>query len=380
MQLIDKILLANDFSKASKNTVATAIELAKTFEAEVVPIHVLPDDLVNEKVQSLLRETATEKLQETVERLTAEEVKTGDPILAIGSPHKEIPEAAVRVNANLILISSGETQQDDKFLLGTTAERIIQKSEKPVFVIKEGVPLKVQHILCPIDFSATSKRALKNAITMAYRFKAELTILGVCELQGSAWFTSPEDRTLENDKRCLDHKAKFQKFLEGFQFAGLTYHQELRQGKPAKEILATVSEKDIDLLVMGTAGKTGLSRWVIGSVTEKVVREVPCSFVTLKSEDIIALQLETSIQDIEEHYNTGKQLVEDGFFAESLDQFNLCLSINNMHVPSHFAIAKVYDKLDQPEQAEAHRKSARDILSRIWDQKIEEEVRKLRSS
>jgi hypothetical protein len=112
---------------------------------------------------------------------------------------------------------------------------------------------------------------------------------------------------------------------------------------------------------------------------EKVIREVPCSFVTLKSEDIITLQLATSIQDIENHYHTGQQLVEDGFFAEAIEQFKLCLRINNMHVPAHFAIAKVYEQLDQPDRAEMYRNSARKILIRFWNQKIEEEVRKLRS-
>lgn len=378
MKLIDKVLLAHDFSKSSKNVVATAIELAKIFEAEVVPIHVLPDDVVNEKVKSLLNETATSKLQETADRLKDEGVKAGEPILAYGSPYGVIVEAAMNVNANLILIGSGETQKGEKFLLGTTTERIIQKSEKPVFVVKENVPLNVQHILCPVDFSSTSRRALKNAITMAYRFKAELTVLSVCELQGSAWFTSKEDRAIENDKRCAEHKAKFDEFLNDFNLSGLKWNKETRRGNPAEEILTAISGKMIDLLVMGTTGKTGLSRLVIGSVTEKVIREVPCSFLTLKSEDIITLQLGNSIRDIENHYSMAKQLVEDGFFEEAIEQFKLCLSINSMHVPSHYGIAKVYDKLNDPKKAEIYRNSGRDIMDRIWDQKIEEEVRKLK--
>ena len=145
-----------------------------------------------------------------------EEVKATEPFLLYGSPHSVITEIAVDVDASLILVGSGETQKGEKFLLGTTTERIIQQSDKPVLVVKENVPLNVQHILCPVDFSATSKRALKNAITMAYRFKAELTILSVCELQGSTWFTSGEDRATENDKRCAEHKEKFDAFLKGF--------------------------------------------------------------------------------------------------------------------------------------------------------------------
>ncbi len=379
MKIIERILLAQDFSKSSENLVATAMELAKIFNCEVVPMHVLPDNLTNEKVKLLLQEAAAKKLQETAKKLNAEDVKTGDTVLAFGSISEEIVEAAVNVNANFILTGSGDTQKGQKFLLGTTTKRVIQKSEKPVFVIKENVPLNVQHILCPVDFSTTSKRSLKNAITMAHRFKAELTILSVCESQSSGWFWSEKESTLVNDDACSGHKAKFESFLEGINLSGLQYNKEIRKGNPAEEILNTISEKMIDLLVMGTTGKTGLNRLIIGSVTEKVVREVPCSFITLKSEDAITLQLEKNIQNIESHYNAGKQLMEDGFFEESIEQFKLCLSINNMHVPSHYGIAKVYEKINEPEKAKTYKNSAREILNRIWDQKIEEEVRKFRN-
>jgi nucleotide-binding universal stress UspA family protein len=378
MQLINKILLAQDFSESSENVVATAKELAKIFHSEVVPIHVLPDDLENEKVKTFLYDTVTKKLQATSEELISEGVKSGEPIIAFGSPHKAIVDSAVDVNANLILTGSGETQKGDKFLLGTTTERVIQKSEKPILVVKEGVPLNVQQILCPVDFSITSKRALKNAITMAYRFKAELTILSVCNLQNSIWNTSEDDVAIENKSRCAKYKENFERFLTDFNLAGLKWNKEIRKGKPAEEILSAVSEKMIDLLVIGTTGKTGLSRMIIGSVTEKVIREVPCSFLTLKSEDIISLQLETNIRDIESHYNTAQQLVEDGFFEEAIEQFKLCLSVNSMHVPSHYGIAKVYEKMGNSEKAILYKKSGREILNRAWDKKIEEEVRKFR--
>lgn len=378
MKLLEKILLADDFSKSSENVVKTAIELAKIFHSKVVPMHVLPDDIVSEKVQSLLKEAATKKLEATAEAIRSEGVEVESPILEYGSPHDEIVQAAVGVNANLILIGSGETRQEARFQLGTTTERIIQKSEKPVYVVKEGVPLNVQSILCPVDFSATSKRALTNAITMARRFKAELKVLSVCELQGATWFTSEKDKKEENENRCAQHKARFDKFLEGFNFSDLNWTKEIRRGGAAEEILSAISEKMVDLLIMGTLGRTGLGRLIIGSVTEKVVREVPCSFLTLKSEDVISLQLETNIREIEKHHRIGMQLVEDGFYEEAIGQFNICLNINNMHVPAYFGLAKVYEKLDNMEKAKFYRESAREIMDKMWYAKIEDEVRRMR--
>ena len=380
MKLLEKILLAQDFSKSSQNLVHSAIELAKIFESKIVPIHVLPDDIVNKKVKALLNETAMTKLEETAQRIENEGVDVDNPLLAFGSPHEAIVRAAVDINANVILTGSGESKKGDTFQLGTTTERIIQKSEKPVFVIKEGILLNVRHILCPVDFSESSKRALKNAMTMARRFKSELTILAVCELQGSTWFTSEKDKEQENELRYTLHQEEFDSFLNGFDLTNLNWTKETPKGNPAKEILSAISKKMIDLLIMGTAGRTGLNRMIMGSVTEKVVREVPCSFLTLKSEDVISLQLETHIKDIEKLHSTGLQLMEDGFHEEAIGQFKACLSINDMHVPAYKGLAKVYEKLDQPERARMYRRNAKEIMDKIWYQKIEEEVRKLRGS
>ncbi|MDO5986706.1 universal stress protein [Flavivirga amylovorans] len=380
MKLLENILLADDFSKSSENVVETAIELAKVLQAKIIPIHVLPDDIVNEKVKSLLHETAVAKLEETANKIEKAGVQAGKPILEFGSINDRIVRAAVNVNTNLILIGSGESQKGDRFRLGTTAERIIQKSEKPVFVVKEGVPLNIQNILCPIDFSETSKRALKDAITMAHKFKAELTILGVCETQYSTWPIAEENKDEENYIRSAQHKEKFNTFLKEFNLTGLNWVKETPKGNPAKEILSTISRKMIDLLVMGTAGRTGLNRLIIGSVTEKVVREVPCSFLTLKSENVINLQLEVNIRDIENLYKTAVQLVEDGFYEDAIDQLKACLKINNMHIPAYLGIAKIYEKLDEPEKAKKFRDSGNGIKEKIWYTKIEEEVRKLRGS
>ncbi|MGA9269531.1 MAG: universal stress protein [Lutimonas sp.] len=380
MKLLGKILVAQDFGKSSDNVVSSAIELAKVFQSTIVPIHILPDNIVNEKVRNMLNDTALTKLGETMTLIKDEGVKTEKPLLMIGTPHETIVRASVDVGANLILVGSGETQKGDTFCLGTTAERIIQKSEKPVFVVKENVLLNVHHILCPVDFSDSSKRALQNAITMARRFKSELTILAVCEMQESTWFTSEKDKEKENELRYKLHKEELDTFLKGFNLRNLNWAKEAPRGKPSEEILSTISRKMIDLLIMGTAGRTGVNRMFMGSVTEKVIREVPCSFLTLKSEDLISLQLETHIRDIEQLHNTAMELIEDGFYEEAIDQLTACLSINDMYVPAHKGLAKVYDKLNQTEKADMYRSHARDIMDKIWYQKIETEVRKLRGS
>lgn len=114
----------------------------------------------------------------------------------------------------------------------------------------------------------------------------------------------------------------------------------------------------------------------MGSVTEKVIREVRCSFITVKSEDIIDLQLETEIRDIETHFKIAKQLVNDGFYTEAINEYKICLNINRMHIPSIVGISKVYDKMDNKEEAEKYKNKANEVLSMTYNRKIELEIKK----
>ena len=380
MKILEKILFAQDFTSSAKNLKTVAISIAKTFDSTVIPIHVLPDDIVNAKVKQLLDETAASKLASLSKDFENEKVNLNEPLVEYGVPYQVIVNTAAAINANLILLGSGENKTEEKFKLGTTTERIIQNSEKPVMVIKEDDTFNVKTILCPVDFSDPSKRALKNAIIFARRFKAHLVILSVSEAASTSWFGSKEDLEKENAERLEKHTEDFNAFLTEFNLKGLSWSQVEKSGNPAEEILNTIAQKNIDLLVIGTAGRTGLNRLIMGSVTEKVIREVPCSFLTLKSEDVISLKLETNLNDFETSLATAEQLEKDGLFEEAIEYYKNCLTINTMHVPAYTAIAELYDKLNDPNHAALYRKSAKDIKDRLWYTKIEEEVRKLRGS
>jgi nucleotide-binding universal stress UspA family protein len=379
MKLIRSILLAQDFGMYSEKILEVAVGIAKVFQSEVTPIHVLPDDLENEKVKLLLHDAVEKKLKESIDYLVSKGVSIKEPILAYGPPSSVIVKAAIDIEANLILTGSGEKKRGDKFLLGTTTERIIQRSDKPVLVVKQGDNFNVDHILCPVDFSMTSKRALENAIYIARLLKAKLTVLSVCELHTSAWFGSEKSKVLENESRRTGHQEKFDKFLGDFDLSELENRTEILFGDPSKEILKTISAQKVDLLVIGAAGKSGINRLFIGSVAKKVVREVPCSFMTLKTENVISMQLEKNIRDIESHFIKAEEFAEEGSLEEAIRRYKICLTINNMHVPSYYGLAKIYEKLKDHESAKLYRRRGSEILDRTWDQKIEEGAWKFKS-
>ena len=373
MKLLEKILLATDFNQSSEYIIENAIFLAKIFQSKVTLIHVLPDNIKNEKAKILLDIAAENQLRMINSHINKKGIKTEEPIIEYGSYSDKVVLAADIINANLILIGAGEKTKKDTFQLGTTAETIIRKSNKPIWVVKKKNSLNIRKILCPVDFSEESSRALKNAIILARKIHAKLIVFSVYEKLIRASVKLNWDDI--NELRKSDHINDLDKFLDKYNFTDLNWSKEIKGGFPAVEILKAIDKHNIDLLIMGTSGKTGISKMIMGSVTEKVIREVPCSFITLKSEDIIDLKLISKIRDIQTHYDVAKQLIKDGFFEKSINEFKICLNINDMHVPSLNGIAKVYKKIGDSDNSEKYKNVANEVLSRIWDRKVEDEIR-----
>jgi nucleotide-binding universal stress UspA family protein len=141
----------------------------------------------------------------------------------------------------------------------------------------------VQHVLVPIDFSATADRALAYAIALAQQLQARLTLLHVLDMTP----VTMEDMTagvvatylddLETDAQHL-----LQASLERVQRAGLQGTSLLVQGTPTQTIVDTAGEQGVDLIIMGTHGRTGLAHVFLGSVAEHVVRQGPCPVLVVR--------------------------------------------------------------------------------------------------
>jgi hypothetical protein len=76
-------------------------------------------------------------------------------------------------------------------------------------------------------------------------------------------------------------------FLGGLDFDGITWNKALLIGKPHEEVLKAAAESGADLIVMGSLGRMGLARILMGSVAEKIARELPCSLIMMKSQDLV---------------------------------------------------------------------------------------------
>ncbi len=133
-------------------------------------------------------------------------------------------------------------------------------------------------ILFPTDFSTLSDGALKYATTLAKDMGAKLLIVHVEEPPaayggGEMYYGIPEPDSAALAKMLADVKPTD---------AAVPYEHRMVTGEPAKEIVELAEEEGVDLVVMGTHGRTGLGRLLMGSVAESVVRRAPCPVFTFK--------------------------------------------------------------------------------------------------
>ena len=144
-------------------------------------------------------------------------------------------------------------------------------------------PIDIRRILCPTDFSATSARAFEHAVTLAAWYEAALTILHVMPVT----VVPASELAYMANPMLLDAGLRDQIVSDLSALAlpprrvGIRAGTDLRDGKAATEIVTAAKELPADLVVMGTHGRTGFQRLVLGSVTETVLRRVACPVLTV---------------------------------------------------------------------------------------------------
>jgi universal stress protein A len=133
--------------------------------------------------------------------------------------------------------------------------------------------MKLKRILCPIDYSPYSKSANYYASVFAEAVDAEIIFLNVADPP-----TKDHDPEEDLDDAYMELSTKVQPFIHN-----LRHDFEVRSGNPAKEIVDVANHRNVDLIVMGTHGRTGTSLMIHGSVCEKVLRNASCPVMAVKS-------------------------------------------------------------------------------------------------
>ncbi len=283
MQSFDRIMLAVDLRQGTQDVLDAGAYLASQFDSEIVLFHAIPEVKGSPIPLQDLRVEAENLLDQARSGILQGRSFRIRTAVDIGPPVRSINEAAHRYDVDAIVMGSGTKEPGERFQLGFTAEQIMRYSNRPVLLIKAGQALRIDAILCPVDFSDHSSLALEHALSLARAFNAKLAVVNVVEDISNVYPGRPVLEPQTIGSYTEEQKAEFDRFLSSFDFEGVTAEKLLLLGKPHEEILKLVRDRGCHLIVMGSEGRTGFVRLIMGSVAEKVIREVPCTVLTVKN-------------------------------------------------------------------------------------------------
>lgn len=295
---IDTIVAATDFSEPAEVGLAWAAQAARTHGARVLVVHaVAPPMPVADFAAPPL--TVDQELRDAAERrldaLLEGEPLAGLPAEAVlrdGPPAQAVLDVADERGADLVVVGTRGLTGFRHMLLGSTAERIVQRAKMPVLSVHPGDP-RPSHpprtILVPTDFSEDAQAALtaaRDCLALAgagtrvillhvYHVPAEYRSYG----PSSTFVKLSEDLSQRFCGR-LDELAG--PLRDPDQEVNHEVEVECVQGIPPEVIVRRAEERGVDLIAMGTHGRSGMAHLLLGSTAERVVQHARCPVLTVR--------------------------------------------------------------------------------------------------
>jgi len=284
MKTLTTILAATDFSELSRLAIRRAAQLGQEHGAALELLHVvqgLPPEEAFPLIQALeaaRKEVADESLANVPAGLNCRcQVETGKDFVAIIRRARQLP-------ADLIVIGAHGGHYLKDYVVGTMAEKLARKAGIPLLVVKQPPQKPYRRILVATDFSSASRQAMEIAMTIAPQ--ADIDLLHVYGFWGEGRLSLAGAGTdlLDQYRQQAKHSslALLQEWMEGCDFGEHRVIEYLRQGHPASVIAQVAAERQADLVVLGTAGRSGLPYILLGSVSEQALRTIPCDTLMVR--------------------------------------------------------------------------------------------------
>jgi nucleotide-binding universal stress UspA family protein len=287
---LTKILCPIDFSAGSQQAMRVAVRLANEHGAELVLLHtwhVPPmafsgESMLSAEIIQEMRDDAQRGLDAAFHAAAVLGAKRATAKLATGVPWDTITETA-EAGFELIVIGTHGRTGLPRFLLGSVAEKVVRHAPCSVLTVRHDGNLQpFRHVLCPVDFSASSRQAMELAAELVAPGGAGITLLHVLELP-IAFSGEPRLPELyrDLDKRSADLLDEWTTQLRTKTSVPVTARSRI--GGAGGETLAVIDDdRTFDLVVMGSHGRSGIARALLGSAAEKVVRHARCPVVVAR--------------------------------------------------------------------------------------------------
>jgi len=290
------VVVATDLSEAADEAVRQAHERAQAPGARLIVVHVIPNlmpsdplfpQLEQEMVLALpaLQERITEQVSQRIETLTGRKADEFEVVVEAGIPHAVIVQRAEQRHADLVVVGSHGSSGVTRILLGSVADKVVRHAHCPVLVARHTP--KSGKILVATDFSDPSLPAVAAAGEEARRAGARATILNSIDLgpalaeSASMAFGAPSYGFSPEVRKDL-RDAVDGMLANALSRYGIEGDRFVAHGPAAPAILRYADQLQAELIVVGTIGRTGLPRLLLGSVAEVVVRSARCSVLVVR--------------------------------------------------------------------------------------------------
>ncbi len=267
---LEKVLVCTDSSPASKGAVVTALALAQTCRSQVYLLEILEYNL---GYTGLAPEAVLQWEQEVASDLAGIEAEAKDlnvPAKSIvrraDAAYAAIVDEAQKLGIDLIIMGRHGKHGLRKMLMGSVTERVIGLSPANVLVIPQESPLPWERVLIANDGSPYSEAAWEAALEMIRRLDARLIGVSAAREEGEL----PEA------------EAIVQKMLMRANRQGIPMEIHVSIGAPDDIIVQIAHDKQANLIVVGSHGRTGLKRLLMGSTAARVIGSAPCPVLVVK--------------------------------------------------------------------------------------------------
>jgi nucleotide-binding universal stress UspA family protein len=283
-----RVLFATDGSDCAERARPHAVRLAAHFRAALHVVHVEEraaelTDVIDVREADVLGD---------LHSLTGAEGPGGEPRrqerrVVHPSAAEGLLAYAAEHDVSLAVLGTHGRRGLRRLVMGSVAETVVRRAPCPVLTVGRGAgspaAMEAGEFLVPVDFSDTQDRLLAHVRALARAYDLPVTLLHVVD--DASW---PAAYGLEADAPSPDTvtdrvRDALLESASGLGRQGIDVQVEVRHGHPAATILTAVGERDANLLALGTHGRSGVERVMLGSVAETVIRRAPCPVFTVRS-------------------------------------------------------------------------------------------------
>ncbi len=287
---VERILLSSDGSEFSEGAVREAIRLAKTCSSSLSVLSVIDYNPEFDSVAPQIVEKKEKDARVHLDAVQARARKEGIDCVTVvekgEDAYQNIVGVAERNKSTMIVMGRRGRTGLKRLMMGSVTARVIGHAPCNVLVVPRAAELTFKSIVVATDGSRYSAAAVSQAIALAKRNGSALTVIAVVPAELATptdidFTMNMRDKIVEEEMHHAERNAKAVK--DAAQKEGVAVRAFVMSGKPAEAIIQTAGEQKADLVVVGSHGRHGVDRLLMGSVAERVIVLASCPVLVVKT-------------------------------------------------------------------------------------------------